>query len=402
MRRFRRVLLVWTCLLVLLGCTEGGVLMPVAPAKTDFGDPAVPPQMPEDPSALIFDGDDVPLFEIELSEASVQALQWEPFTYVEGAFVWQGRRLEPVGIRLKGQSSFVPLDGAGKAAFKVKFDHYVDGGEFLGLDRLTLNNMVWDPSMIHERLAYEYFRDNGVPAPRCRHAWVVVNGQDFGLYSNVESVDRRFIERWFDDAGGSGFEMWDIDFYDAYVDGFELEYGADDRATIQALTDALELEPSPVAVQEASAYVDYQAFRRFWAASAVIGHFDGYPFHPDDVHLYDDPTSGQLWFIPWGTDESLVFEWDDYPDFTGIVAARCMDDPDCLQAWALELLQLADALPDSGLQETLDRVRDQLQPLIEEDPRRPYSAWEVEASQDAVEDYLAGRPEQIHDLVYGE
>ena len=58
-----------------------------------------------------------------------------------------------VGVRLKGGlGSFRPL--AGKAAFKVKFNHSVAGQRFLGLKKLTLNNMVQDKSMIHETLAY--------------------------------------------------------------------------------------------------------------------------------------------------------------------------------------------------------------------------------------------------------
>ena len=65
-----------------------------------------------------------------------------------------GRRLlhpDDVGIRLKGQfGSFRDL--AEKAGFKIKFN-FVERQKkkFLGLKKMTLNNMVQDTSLIHER-----------------------------------------------------------------------------------------------------------------------------------------------------------------------------------------------------------------------------------------------------------
>ena len=46
-----------------------------------------------------------------------------------------------------------------KAAFKLKFNKRRK--RFLGLKKMTLNNMVQDPSMVHETLAYAAFRGAG-------------------------------------------------------------------------------------------------------------------------------------------------------------------------------------------------------------------------------------------------
>ena len=84
-----------------------------------------------------------------------------------------------------------------KAAFKLKLAHTVKGQRFLGLKTLTLNNMVQDPSMVHELLAYEAFRAVGIPAPRTGYAFVRVNGADYGVYLNVETLDDVSLPRWF-------------------------------------------------------------------------------------------------------------------------------------------------------------------------------------------------------------
>ena len=102
-----------------------------------------------------------------------------------------------VGIRLKGGvGSFRPLTK--KAAFKVKFDEYVEGQTLLGLKKLTLNNMVQDPSMIHEtlglrgRFARRACRPRGRATPTC-----AVNGEDYGLYLDVETLDKVSLPRLF-------------------------------------------------------------------------------------------------------------------------------------------------------------------------------------------------------------
>ena len=66
----------------------------------------------------------------------------------------------------------------------------MSGQRFLGLKKLTLNNMVQDASMVHEGLAYRAFRAVGVPAPRTGYAFVRLNGSAYGVYlKRVESLN---------------------------------------------------------------------------------------------------------------------------------------------------------------------------------------------------------------------
>ena len=101
-----------------------------------------------------------------------------------------------VGLRLKGHTAFRTLDG--KAAFKVKFGYAVSGQRFFGLKGLTLNNMVQDPSMIAEATTSLLVAATGAPAARVGYAYVRLNGADYGLYANVETIDAVMAHRWFD------------------------------------------------------------------------------------------------------------------------------------------------------------------------------------------------------------
>ena len=93
-----------------------------------------------------------------------------------------------VEVKLKGHGSFRPLGE--KAAFKVKF---AKTDRLLGLKSLTLNNMVQDPSMLHEALGYEVLRAAGVPAPRTGFAYVRVNGR---ATASTSTSRRTTTSRW--------------------------------------------------------------------------------------------------------------------------------------------------------------------------------------------------------------
>src|ERR1044071_6780477 len=62
-----------------------------------------------------------------------------------------------------------------KRPFKVDLNHFVKGQKIAGLDELTFNNLMWDPSCLRDALAYELFRDAGVPASRTAYAWVTAS-----------------------------------------------------------------------------------------------------------------------------------------------------------------------------------------------------------------------------------
>lgn len=93
-----------------------------------------------------------PQFDLQISDAGIASLRSAPDTWVQATLTFEGRAYGPVGVNLKGTSSFQPIDQ--KPAFRVNFNEFVKGARLFGLKEILLNNMVQDPSMIHERLAY--------------------------------------------------------------------------------------------------------------------------------------------------------------------------------------------------------------------------------------------------------
>jgi hypothetical protein len=341
-----------------------------------------------DVSDELLAGDAVREIGLELSEQAIASLREAPRVNVPAALVYRGRRFAPVGVHLKGQNSFQPIDE--KPSFRIELDTYVAGGELLGLDDLTLDNMTSDPTMLHERMAYRAARLAGVPASRAGYAFVTVNGEPYGLYADVEHVEARMLARWYTDPGGPLYEASDVDFTAELVPRYEHESGPDDRTALYRLADALTL-PAADALAAAAASVDMDEFIRHWAVMAVVGQFDAFPFTYDDYFVYQDPTSGRLGFLPWGMDES--FSRLDYWVLAGesLLPDACQDHEPCRLRVVDEIWRVLALTEEADLVAELDRARALIAPWIARDPRRPWSDGEVAAAQDAMRAFLAGR-----------
>jgi spore coat protein CotH len=158
-----------------------------------------------DEAATIYDPRAVATIDLTLSPEAIADLEAEPSEYVKGTFAMATTSGGPEGeettltpapaaveVRLKGSGSFRPITG--KAAFKLKFKK---AEAFLGLRKMTLNNMVQDRSMAHEALSYLAFGAADAPASRSGYAYLRLNGEDIGLYADIENLDKVALEKRF-------------------------------------------------------------------------------------------------------------------------------------------------------------------------------------------------------------
>ena len=168
---------------------------------------AGPPPGPATDSDELLSLQRLPRFELHLPAEARAALEVEPKEWVRGTFTYADETYDNVGIRLKGNHSFRELSD--KPSFKIKFNEYVPGRRFLGLEGLTLNNMVVDASMAREWIGYRVFRELGVPAPRTGYAEVWLDDERYGLYLVLEPYDDEFLERVFEDPSGNPVELFE-------------------------------------------------------------------------------------------------------------------------------------------------------------------------------------------------
>jgi hypothetical protein len=107
--------------------------------------------------------------------------------------VINGTVFNNVGVKYKGNSSFEPF--LPKNPFHIELDTY-QNQDYQGYTDIKLSNVVFDPSFIRETLSYSMLR-NYMAAPEANYANVYVNNNLIGLYTNVESVSKKFVKKHF-------------------------------------------------------------------------------------------------------------------------------------------------------------------------------------------------------------
>ena len=379
-----------------------------------------PPAMPAgDPSDELFDPARVPRFDIEITPAAVAELEAagarrDYKRFVRARLRYGAEVLDDIGLRIKGESSRTRFDQ--KPALKLKFDEFVPGQGLRGLRRLTLNNMFEDPSAIAERLSYHLFRLAGLPAPRANSAVLYVNGQYYGLYVNVESIDKAFLRRWFASDAGNLYEEGQQDFLPGKETSFELETNelANDRSDLRALIAALGAARPDTLLADLAPALDVEHFLKFTAVEGLVNQWDMYGytrFYPNNFHLYSDPQR-KFVFLPWGLDMTWKPFHDGAPHLpmmgighrandprqvvtAGVVFQRCLVSAPCRARYVAVVREMLALLEGARLDMLAASFREQVRPLQRMDQRKFHSDAQCEASFQTVVRTIRDRPARV-------
>ena len=237
-------------------------------------------------------------FHIDVPEALLAGLKDSNRDYIRAVFSDGDVVMRDVGIRLKGHTSFQPLDK--KPAFALKFNEFVSSQEFRGLSKILLNNSAQDHSFMREWLAAELYHDAGIPAARVTHARVIFNGRDLGLYVLVEAMNKSFLKREFGSGTGGGNlyegESKDID------QKLDQENGDDtSQDDLKALVAAAKA-PAGQRMEKLSRLLDVNEFASFLAMEMLTASTGGYAYMKNNYRVFHQPKTGQMVFLPHGLD----------------------------------------------------------------------------------------------------
>ncbi len=150
----------------------------------------------------LFDSSYVHNVDLELEDFDRFLEEADREAYVPCRVTIDAETFSQVGLRVKGNNSrrLTSEYGLSRYSLKLEFDHYIRGGNYYGLDKLSLDASFQDNSYLKTWLAYDMMAFMNVPAPLCSFVWIRINGEPWGLYLAVEEPEDGFILR----NGGDG------------------------------------------------------------------------------------------------------------------------------------------------------------------------------------------------------
>ena len=257
-----------------------------------------------------------------------------------------------------------------------------------------------DPTYVAEHLAYRIFREGGIPAPRVGYARLHINGEDWGLYALIETVDDVFLSRWYADNSGVLYEgAYGTDLTASALGDFEVDEGdAGERADLAAVAAVLTGDADDDGIAALDELVMLDSFLLNMAIEAAILHWDGYTT-ANNYRLYHDPRSDRIELLPWGTDQTFISSgYGPYSGY-GLMFEFCMDNTGCRARYGDALSDAADLMDALALGEEQAAVRAMLADDIASDPRSEHSDAEQQSYLSYMTDCIEGCPDSIRAAV---
>ncbi len=248
-----------------------------------------------------------------------------------------------VTLQLKGAAgSFRAIDD--KPAFTLNFEKLSPGQTFYGLEKLSLNNSVQDPTYASEQVCRELFLQAGVPVPRATPVRVSLNGHDLGPYVLLEGWDRRFLKNHFADSQG---HLYDGGFVRDIAEKLSLNAGKDpdNQSDREALAEAAK-EPDPARRKvQLEKVLDVDRFLTLVAMDVLLWNWDGYAMNRNNWRLYHDVTHDKMVFMPHGLDQMFWKpEGSILPTMNGLVAKAVLGVPEFRQRYFARLAGLRESV----------------------------------------------------------
>lgn len=258
-----------------------------------------------------------------------------------GDFEFGGLRFTNAAVRFKGNGTFLGELRSYRRPFKIDLARGAKGRNLAGLTTLNLHNLTSDRSCLSDTLAYEFFRDAGVPAPRTTFARVFLALDDrfsdrlLGLYVLVENPDTDWTRRTFTTSGVALFKPVTPELFkdlgDAWVPYHQV-YDPKTKTTPAQRSRLVELARLVSHADDAEFarqlgnLVDLDNTARFLACEALLSNYDGILCNGQNFLLWLDPRSGRFGFSPWDLDQSWgAFGW--------IGSSRDRESADLFHPW---------------------------------------------------------------------
>ena len=310
--------------------------------------------------------------------------------WVRCSITFKGETFPTAACRRKGNAIDWPLEG--KPQMLVRFNFFDKQARFQGLRRFNLEHFDGAEAPIRDRLGMWLMRQAGIDAPRVNHARVFVDGQLFGVYQNIEAIDKEFLEDHFGPEGEGN--LWES------ADELKTNEAVNNQSELVAWDQLIAAEPlegdHTAFWAKLDQMMDIDQVLREMAAETALLSDDNFSNGSSNFYLYDHPRLG-FQILPWDLDTILT----SVPANSDPFAFWNTSPPNKLRllmnqnpAWKARFVDQVVEIRDQILVRMpaeVDRICNQIREPIRLDPKRTATFQDFEADCQNVKSGVAAR-----------
>lgn len=284
-----------------------------------------------------------------------------------------------------------------------------------GEREIHLNAEFADPSLIRNKLSFDFFKKIGTLAPDANYVFLKINGAPAGIYLRLESVDDQFLKKRDlpigsihyainDDANFSLLSPITKDAKTSLEDGYERKHGTEaDDEHLRSLIYTINMTPKDRFREEIARHVAIEPYLKWLIGVVCTQNFDAFI---QNYALYRNPETSQFQLIPWdydatwGRDVHGKHMPHDYIPITGYntLTARLLDVPEYRTLYRDLLTNVLETtFTREALEPHLSELFQTIRPAIVQDPYKKNRLEEFNAEFDLILRYINDRRRYLLD-----
>lgn len=292
-----------------------------------------------------------------------------------------------------------------KKSYSINFGEY--NKDFEGRE-IHLNAEYRDPSLIRNKLSFDFFQTIGSISPESKHVFLELNGKPKGIYLLLESVDDLFLQKRQLPYGPIFYAtIYHANFSlltprdnpkPCLRSGYEQKIGTeDDNRDLEMLIYKVNTIPRSDFGQEIIKYVDIRKYLLWLCGVVCTQNFDGF-IH--NYALYQNGETKLYEMIPWDYDATWGRDWNgkimeyNYVPIEGYntLTARLLDVKDIRNQYRLLLEEILEmSFTVAALEPRIINLHKQLSPYLSLDPYKKKSVKLFDSEPDFILRFISDR-----------
>jgi hypothetical protein len=325
---------------------------------------------------------------------------WQSKTNIAATMVFKGETFDSVGVRFRGQTSYMFINNSQKKSFNITLDWKIGSQKIEGYEALNLLNAYEDPSFIREPL-FQNLSRNHIASTKTNWVQLYINNQNWGIYVNNQQLDRKHASEWFLDSNatrwraeksvpgpgfGAGFSSmnwlgWDTTVYQDYY-ALKKSYKPDPWNDLVNVCFVLNNTPPNLLADSLRNYLDVDGTLWFLAHEILFTDDDSYVNKGGmDYYLYYDVATNRMTPIEYDANSCMnnqrATSWSpfyrenhaSYPLLNKLMAV-----PELRQRYLAHVRTIISESFDPDLiNDKIDTYATHIQQNVQDDPKKLYT-----------------------------